>query len=78
MDWNGGMDYGIDYGIFKYRPKTFFHSRTKLFCVAVYYLTYSQSALCCVGLHLHLLLEVVGPKVTCIFNEIQRTCCVHG
>jgi len=33
LDWNGGMDYGMDYGIF--------HSNTQLYSVAVYLLTYS-------------------------------------
>ena len=35
LDWNGGMDYGMDYEIY------IFHSNTQLYCVAIFLLTYS-------------------------------------
>jgi len=38
---NGGMVYGMDYGIFKKPLKAFFHSNSQLYCVAIHLLTYS-------------------------------------
>jgi len=35
MDCNGGMDYGMDYGIY------IFNSNIQLYCVAICLLTYS-------------------------------------
>ena len=56
LDWKGGMDYGLDYGIY------IFHSSTQLYCVVICLLTYSLPAPSCIGLHSCSLLEVVGVK----------------
>jgi len=55
------------------KKELIFHNNTRLYFVAICFLTYSQPALPCIGLCIHScsLLELVGSKVTYIFNKLQ-------
>jgi len=55
MDWNGGRDYGMDYGIFIKNEQFPIAILGSVACTAVYSLTCSQSALPCIGSHLYIL-----------------------